>query len=49
MVNVAPVELPARSVTMNALIPSVEITSQLLYVVPFKVAHERFVSLNVID
>ena len=49
MVNVAQVLLPARSVTMKICIHSVEIVVQLVYAAPSSVAHERFVSENVMD
>ena len=48
IINVVPVELPALSVTINVLIPSVLIGVDDVYGVPFMVAPERLVSLKVI-
>jgi hypothetical protein len=46
--NVAPVEFPARSVTMNIYVPSADITVLLVYIAPFNVAHDIFASEKVI-
>lgn len=48
MMNVAPVELPARSVTRNICVPSLEIPVHDVYGKLSNVAPARFVSLNVI-
>jgi hypothetical protein len=48
-IKVAPVKLPALSVTMNIYVLSTVIAVPLVYAAQFNVAHERFVSLNVID
>ena len=48
MINVAHVELPARSLITNTYVPSVHVLYPLAMLVPFNVAHERFVSLKVI-
>lgn len=47
IMNVVPVELPALSVTINVFIPSVLIGVDDVYAVPFIVAPEILVSLNV--
>lgn len=48
-INVAHVKFPARSVTINVYVLSIVIAVPLVYAAPLSVAHERFVSLNVID
>lgn len=48
MVKVAHVVLPARSVMIHIYVPSVENIVPLLNGLPFIVAHDIFVSVNVI-
>lgn len=48
IINIAPVEFPALSVTINVFIPSVLIGVHDVYAVPFIVAPEILVSLKVI-
>jgi len=47
IVNVAHVELPALSVTINICVHVEDIRIQLVYADPSNVAHEMFVSENV--